>query len=344
MSKLSRFYPIDSMPESTPQLAEAVAVFGQTASNFCPKYDYYSCTIFDQNTDTIVQSLLSDLPMCSMRQCIPQKTYRRGFEIYCDQESFCKISEGGTNPGVHVESKSLSHRVVPLIKKWKHQVSRVDACIDVVDPEFFDWCNGELVKTALKNRIRLDQVGDWERGISRTRYLGSRQSMVQICMYEKGYQVGGDPDWVRLEVRVRPSKKYQKLTVAGFDALEVFTYPKWMQKIYHMIGINYEPPQTLWQPKDTQFARYHLIKQYGKIAKELFENIGPEKFESVISKAMKSIEANDLPQKTINILDQVENTRETFLFEGVDFAKPNDEFTLGDDVKKRIAELTESDS
>lgn len=273
--------------------------------SFPTKFDYYSASIFDQNPDYIIAEILNALPQANGAQCRPQKSYQRGHKIARDDQEFCVVSYGGSNTGVHVETKSNAEYVVPQIKRWAHQVSRVDSCIDVVEPFFFEWANDELVRAAKRNNITLDQVGDWERAKGRTRYVGSRKSMVQVCLYEKGYQMKSDPDWVRVEVRIRPQKKEQKLWAAGLESEQVFKLPAFMQTFNEVIGKRYidNIQKTMWKPTDTLSARYHLIKQYKQTIGDLVKEAGGwSEFGNIFEAATESIENGDIPAETMRML------------------------------------------
>ena len=114
-------------------------------------FDYYTATTFEQSTEFVIQEILKAIPQASHQRGKPQTNYKRGYSIDRDDQHFCTVSDTDReNMGVNIESKSNCDYVIPTIKKWDHQVSRVDACIDITDPFFFEWANAELVKEALK--------------------------------------------------------------------------------------------------------------------------------------------------------------------------------------------------
>ena len=273
---------------------------------FPTKFDYYSATVFDQSVEFVLDTILEKIPQASSAPTRPQKSYHKGFKIARSDQEFCVVSYGGVNDGVHVESKSNSPTVVPIVKGWNHQVSRVDSCIDVSDPFFFEWLNSELTRIALQSNIKLDQSGDWERGKARTRYLGTRQSLCQICAYEKGQKEQADPDWVRLEVRIRPQKKHHKLRVAKLDSDQVFVLPTYLKTLYKKIGMQYQDNhlKAIWKSSDVHNTRYHLIKQYGKTLSSFAEHCGGwEQMGGIVEQAVSSIEDKELPAKTIQLFD-----------------------------------------
>src|SRR5690606_13893184 len=94
------------------------------------------------------------------------------------------------------------------------------------------------------------------------------QSPVRVCLYEKGYEQGGNAprDWVRLEVRVKPKGAHRREVaywtadeVMGCgcvaDALQVLG---WDNLHGRSIG-------TVWKPSDAHASRLALLRQYGSI-------------------------------------------------------------------------------
>lgn len=264
-------------------------------------YDYYSATVLDRGPDDVIEALRDVKTRTEVRACTAQNGYDRAYEIiHEDHDRLCRVSVG--RQGVNVESKSNSPVIVPVVKNWAHQVSRVDACIDVVEEGFFDWSVEMLKKIAVARNLTIDQRGDWERGKSRTYYLGGRKSVIQLCLYEKGYKEDSDPNWVRLEIRLRPQKKDLKLYASNLDAWEVMCYPKWMKKYYEHVGIKYieNVKPKIWTPNDKLMARYHLVKQYGRVISELREELGGwEDFGNAVDKALTSVEQGEIPAKTV---------------------------------------------
>ncbi|MFO5615250.1 replication initiation factor domain-containing protein, partial [Klebsiella pneumoniae] len=72
-----------------------------------------------------------------------------------------------------------------------YPATRAHACVAWVEEGPFDSLSAHLIAYAKDNGISINQQGDWARGQARTLYLGSPQSPVRICLYEKGYEQGG---------------------------------------------------------------------------------------------------------------------------------------------------------
>ena len=74
---------------------------------------------------------------------------------------------------------------------------------------------GIVLEVTADKGLKGERRGDWDfPEDGRTMYLGANASPVRCRLYEKGMQSGyrsaGRPDWVRLEVHVRPQKTARK--------------------------------------------------------------------------------------------------------------------------------------
>jgi hypothetical protein len=136
----------------------------------------------------------------------------------------------------------------------------------------FDLLAGKLIPFAKARGITINMLGDWsEGGKGRTLELGARSSVVRLVIYEKGYQIGlengGDPDHVRMEVRVRP--KHNKHEVAKWAPEQCFAAAKWVRDALEELGWQTLQAQaaigTIRKPTDDEKSRIALINQYGAI-------------------------------------------------------------------------------
>jgi len=134
----------------------------------------------------------------------------------------------------------------------------------------FDLVTGELIAYAKEHNIVINQQGDWARGQARTLYLGAPSSVVRLVIYEKGYEAGGDLNWVRFEARARPKGREARLAVSRWEPKQVFGASAWLVDALESIGWADLVPEsigTVWKPSDALRARRTLLKQYGAILK-----------------------------------------------------------------------------
>jgi len=125
---------------------------------------------------------------------------------------------GGNGGGVNLD---FSGEPSATVGDWlreayprHHSPSRMDVCEDLLAPGLFDdlFRIGRDLAQASNPRIQINRLGDWddlERG--RTVEFGSRDSISQLVVYEKGLQLAGKGieaprDHVRIEHRIRPNK------------------------------------------------------------------------------------------------------------------------------------------
>ncbi|OYY72728.1 MAG: hypothetical protein B7Y40_10905, partial [Gammaproteobacteria bacterium 28-57-27] len=116
-----------------------------------------------------------------------------------------------------------------------------------------------------------------ERGKARTLYLGSRKSTVQLVIYEKGYEAGGDLNWVRMEVRVFPKGRQKGELVAMWTPKDAFGASRWLCEALEGLGWSSLTPKsigTVWKPSDDQRARRTMLKQYGAVIRRWADEIG----------------------------------------------------------------------
>lgn len=129
--------------------------------------------------------------------------------------------------------------VVDLLRRcWpQHRVSRVDASFDLLLPGAYD----EAVKVAheqfaLNGGRTSVEYSDRFSDKARTYYFGAPESSTRVVIYEKGKQkreagiATADPNWVRVELRVRP-KTYEKGFVATLTPDQVMSTSAVMREL-----------------------------------------------------------------------------------------------------------------
>lgn len=197
--------------------------------------------------------------------------YIHGGKIVRGDRVLCRLWWGG-NPGVNITSTSEESPVLAEALRvfgGSYGVTRVDACADWVEEGCFDSLSAHLMAFAQEKGISINQQGDWVRGQARTLYLGSPQSPVRICLYEKGYEQGGDApkDWTRLEVRVKPKGGDNKAAVASWKPSDVFS-AGWVSEALAVLGwsdLEKRSVGTVWRQTDAERSRAALLVQYGAI-------------------------------------------------------------------------------
>lgn len=198
---------------------------------------------------------------------------RVSFVASCGSESG-SVSWGGTHADlVMVEAKGEGTPgvVEKLRAKVEHRCTRVDSCHDVDQVGAFDALLQVCTAVKQANRIKGGKAGDWDDfpEDGRTLYLGASTSPVRLRLYEKGkqpeYRHLSKPDWVRIEVQVRPAKE-AKDTFSKADALEVWGASRWSREIAAQVlaaELAPLPAGTTYRLDDRERALRFMCKQYG---------------------------------------------------------------------------------
>lgn len=133
-----------------------------------------------------------------------------------------------------------------------------------------------------RRRVMGGKAGDWddfpEKG--RTRYLGGTSSAVRARLYEKGRQPEyahlAMPDWVRLEVQVRPSKD-ARAEFAKLSPVEVWGAARWTRDIAAALLHEHVEPHaagTVYRLSERERALRWMCEQYGPHLVGLLEDVG----------------------------------------------------------------------
>lgn len=203
-------------------------------------------------------------------------SYDHGAEVRGERgsrEVVARAFWGGVNGdrSVHVQSSGgCSGDVVRLLREhWpEHRVSRADSCKDWSHPKAWRRISKIAVGVAQLLNVRTSTVGDWiQAKAGRTLYLGGKTSRVQVRVYEKGKQLGADPDWVRLEVQVRPSGQ-GKSEVAKVEPAQLMQSSMWTAALAQRTGIEELERFVIrdpWRQTDDDRALWYCAKQYGGV-------------------------------------------------------------------------------
>ena len=156
-------------------------------------------------------------------------------------------------------------------------MTRIDACIDVQEEDYFDSLYRPMIDRGVQNKFPIDQAGDWHTHPykdGRTLYIGNRKNRSTLLrMYEKGKQLGTTFDWVRVEVEYHPKKssadKTKRLEALYMTPEEVFTHNKKMNNVTKLCLLDLEYKYIMTTPhrppSDYETALVHMTKQYGAV-------------------------------------------------------------------------------
>ncbi len=199
------------------------------------------------------------------------------------------VAWGGRHDGNHGQRTMIevkgeqSPRVVEALRSlYPHRATRLDSCADFDAPGAFERLLSSCMAVKRRHRLVGERQGDWqdfpERG--RTQYLGSRQSVTRLRLYEKGKQSDyvhlGLPNLVRAEAQVRPAKE-AKTAFSTLSPLAIWGASTWTRELAGEIlrdHIDPHPAGTVWRKTGLEQRLGFLCRQYGATLVELLAQVG----------------------------------------------------------------------
>ena len=208
-------------------------------------YDWYSCSV-DLSPSFLRTKIISNYDMADWVSSVPKNGYLYSESLMRGDTKLCQIFYGGDSQGTMVFCEATGEAAPMFAELMRadipHRVSRVDIAIDFNEP--MAWVNMHTYGVFLANRYGLKDKFIGSSGSEcldsadidgRSLYLGSRQSVGYVRMYEKGKKDNPDkPNWVRFEYEFKPKGdaryKYSTASKAeilsstkhGSDALKFF--------------------------------------------------------------------------------------------------------------------------
>lgn len=202
-----------------------------------------------------------------------------------DGSEAASVSWGGThNDLVMIEAKGeRTPRIVDRIRAtFEHRCTRVDSCHDVEAPGAFESLLAPCLQVKRDHKLKGSKAGDWEDfpEDGRTLYIGANTSPVKLRLYEKGHQPEyrhlNRPDWVRIELQVRPAKDAKDM-FSQADSLAVWGASKWSRELASLVlaaEIAPLPAGTVYKLTEQDRALRWMCKQYGVSLMGLHSELG----------------------------------------------------------------------
>lgn len=195
------------------------------------------------------------------------------------------VSWGGTHGDlIMVEAKGERTPIIVdrLRSAYEHRCTRVDSCYDVEEPGAFETLLKPCLQVKKDYKLKGSKAGDWEDfpEDGRTLYVGANTSPVKLRLYEKGHQPEyrhlNRPDWVRIELQVRPAKD-AKDVYSKADSLAVWGASAWTRELAGMV-LSAElvalPAGTTYRQTEEERAIHFLCKQYGNSLMSMRNRLG----------------------------------------------------------------------
>lgn len=207
------------------------------------------------------------------------------------------LTEGsGDAAGTHqVEAKGgYSAEVKAAMDKVFGQggyaTARRDTCLDIIDDDdmsTFDALDKLAQEIAKTRRVQYNRQGQGWLGIpgeTRTFYLGSRTSPVMVRCYMRGLKTikeGGqdDPRRVRIEVEVKPGKRAGKDELTRLTDAQLFGCSGWSREFMQradLLLVERVRVGTVWTATDQDRVINAMMKQYGRVLRDVLERRGAD--------------------------------------------------------------------
>jgi len=127
------------------------------------------------------------------------------------QKNTCLIMLNGTGCTA-LRERDWQKKVYSFLGVVEGKITRVDCTADFFDGEYnLDMAEKQYIDGDFNNggkEVSARQAGNWLKpdGTGRTLYIGKKENGKELCVYEKGKQLGGKwaesfKDWVRVELR-----------------------------------------------------------------------------------------------------------------------------------------------
>jgi hypothetical protein len=251
------------------------------------RFDAYTATMRGVKSDDLGQILFNQAGAgCELAR-------GRGFHRFGERLAFKRngfevgsISTGGSHGDLvmfEVKGEHTPAAVEALRARFPHKVTRVDSCADFDAPRAFSRLYRACRAVKKAHRVLGGKAGDWEdfpeKG--RTLYLGSKSSPNRARLYEKGlqteYQHLSRPDWVRLEVQIRPKGQEAGAEFSTLDALGVWGAGRWTRDLAAQVlreHVDPHPSGTTYRLTDSETAMRWMCKQYGSHLVQMAEDLG----------------------------------------------------------------------
>lgn len=247
------------------------------------RFDYYNASI-DANYRSVIACLQTSKDLTDVVPTSPRNGYEKAYKLVRGEETFSTIMWGGKNVGSGVWACATGENAPEfsdlIRQKFEHhRLLRADIAIDYCESGAWESLSSHALATADRHNLKVEHRGDFHREIGgRTIYVGSRKSAAYQRTYEKGKQLGEDPDFVRVELELKPQNLRAKELYAAATPEQMLMATRWTQDYYAILaditGIRPIAPGTIRKKSDDQRALEFMAKQYGNVLRRKLESMG----------------------------------------------------------------------
>lgn len=253
------------------------------------RFDAYTAT----TTSCKAQDMLSVLEETVGQDAFRKVSQGKGFHTFGERigvkneqgAEWLSVMWGGRQGErvmVEVKGEATPKAVEAIRSRYPHRCTRVDSCADFDAPGSFERLLVACQEVKKAYRLKGEKQGDWDDfpDLGRTLYLGSRESVCRVRLYEKGKQTEYRhldlSNWVRIEVQVRPVKQ-AKSVFSELSPVEVWGASAWTRELAAKVlqeHIDPHPAGTIYRLTQRDAALEWMCKQYGAHLVDLAGELG----------------------------------------------------------------------
>lgn len=250
------------------------------------QFDWY-CASVPADPAVILQTLRGHHAFdCSdVEPAQPRQGYERAYRLQRGDSTLAQIQYGGQSVGPNVwvcGTGSRAPAVASFLRERfsEHLLIRADVCLDYVDDLAWQSLHDHALAVADAHRLRVAHHGDYHRGKhGRTLAIGSRTSAAYARVYEKGRKEGGRPDWVRVELELKPQNARARGVYASASPEQILQATRWSAAFFGpLLGpdapVSPAPPGTVREQSSDDRALEFMARQYGNVLRRRLEALG----------------------------------------------------------------------
>lgn len=241
-------------------------------------FDWYQATT-NHSIDSF-KGIISDcFDLSDWKPMRGMHNYQNGAQLVRGDTVILSALWGGQNgENVHAWSSGYEAREFSKVLRETmpiHSVTRADCALDFMESESWDAVETLSKHVADEHDIKIQHLGDFHKKMDgRTLNIGGQKSDVRVTCYEKGIQVGDNPNWVRAEVKVKPPKLHPKsdakdprLAVSKMDPIELWGCSTWSNYLLTQLTGQIVPTVSMrhWRQSDDERAWAFMLKQYKNV-------------------------------------------------------------------------------
>jgi len=245
-------------------------------------FDYYQASV-DASPENVIPAIKEMFSLSSVDSDKATTGYDRACLIHRGDRKLARIQWGG-NTGSMTQIRGTGENApecaAAIRELWpQHRLQRADVCEDFSEESVFQTMTDYGLYLADQFALKVDQRGDWARddiqGKGRTLYVGSRQSLAFLRIYEKGKEKavrsGGeceDPNHSRAEIEIKPQNKFQGYSLAHLEPRDYWRCSPWLNQystILFQTDMERIRLHTIKKVSDDEMAFNYMLKQYGSV-------------------------------------------------------------------------------